>query len=49
MVSFDDIAAAHERIRPQAHRTPVLSYATSDALTGATGTGNREPGRVTDQ
>ncbi len=36
MVSFDDIAAAHERIRPQAHRTPVLTSATVDALTGAT-------------
>ncbi|HEX2199128.1 MAG TPA: threo-3-hydroxy-L-aspartate ammonia-lyase [Burkholderiales bacterium] len=35
MVSFDDIAAAHERIRPQAHRTPVLRSATVDALTGA--------------
>jgi threonine dehydratase len=35
MVSFDDIAAAHERIRPQAHRTPVLTSATVDALTGA--------------
>jgi threonine dehydratase len=35
MVSFDDIAAAHERIRPHAHRTPVLTSATIDALTGA--------------
>jgi threonine dehydratase len=35
MVSFDDIAAAHERIRPQAHRTPVLTSGTIDALTGA--------------
>jgi threonine dehydratase len=35
MVTFDDIAAAHERIRPHAHRTPVLTSATIDALTGA--------------
>ncbi len=35
MVSFDDIAAAHERIRTQARRTPVLTSATIDALTGA--------------
>jgi threonine dehydratase len=35
MVSFDDIAAAHERIKPQAHRTPVLTSRTIDALTGA--------------
>src|SRR5262245_61463001 len=35
MVSFDDIAAAHERIKPQAKRTPVLTSTTVDALTGA--------------
>jgi threonine dehydratase len=35
MVSFEDIAAAHERIKPQAKRTPVLTSATVDALTGA--------------
>ncbi|HEU5177372.1 MAG TPA: threo-3-hydroxy-L-aspartate ammonia-lyase [Burkholderiales bacterium] len=35
MVSFDDIARAHERIRPQAKRTPVLTSATVDAHTGA--------------
>jgi threo-3-hydroxy-L-aspartate ammonia-lyase len=35
MVSFEDIAAAHERIRAQAKRTPVLTSATVDALTGA--------------
>jgi threonine dehydratase len=35
MVSFDDIAAAHERIKPQARRTPVLTSSTIDALTGA--------------
>src|SRR3989442_12641368 len=34
-VSFDDVAAAHERIRAQAKRTPVLSSSTIDALTGA--------------
>ena len=35
MVSFDDIARAHERIKPQAKRTPVLTSATVDAHTGA--------------
>ena len=35
MVSFDDIARAHERIQPQAKRTPVLTSATVDAHTGA--------------
>jgi threonine dehydratase len=35
MVSFDDIASAHERIRAHARRTPVLTSATVDALTGA--------------
>jgi threo-3-hydroxy-L-aspartate ammonia-lyase len=35
MVSFDDIARAHERIQPQAKRTPALTSATVDALTGA--------------
>jgi threonine dehydratase len=34
-VSFDDVARAHERIRGEAHRTPVLTSATVDALTGA--------------
>ena len=34
-VSFDDVAAAHERIRAQARRTPVLTSTTIDALTGA--------------
>ena len=33
--SFDDVAAAHERIRPHARRTPVLTSATIDSLTGA--------------
>jgi len=35
MVSFNDIAGAHERIKAQAKRTPVLTSATVDALTGA--------------
>jgi threonine dehydratase len=35
MLSFDDVAAAHERIRGEARRTPVLTSATVDALTGA--------------
>ncbi len=35
MVSFDDVARAHERIRPQAKRTPVLTSSSVDALTGA--------------
>jgi threonine dehydratase len=35
MVSFEDVAAAHERIKAQAKRTPVLTSATVDALTGA--------------
>jgi len=34
-VTFDDVARAHERIKGKAHRTPVLSSATVDALTGA--------------
>jgi threonine dehydratase len=35
-VTYDDVARAHERIKSEAHRTPVLSSATVDALTGAT-------------
>ena len=35
LVSFDDVAAAHERIRAHARHTPVLSSATIDAMTGA--------------
>jgi threonine dehydratase len=35
MVSFEDVAAAHERIQAHAKRTPVLTSATVDALTGA--------------
>lgn len=34
-ISFDDVAAAHERIRAAAHRTPVLTSATANAATGA--------------
>jgi threonine dehydratase len=34
-ISFDDVAAAAERIRGIAHRTPVLRSRTADALTGA--------------
>jgi threo-3-hydroxy-L-aspartate ammonia-lyase len=35
MISFDDVARAHERIQAQAKRTPVLTSSTVDALTGA--------------
>jgi threo-3-hydroxy-L-aspartate ammonia-lyase len=35
MVTYADIAAAHDRIKPQAKRTPVLTSATVDALIGA--------------
>jgi len=35
MVSFDDIARAHERIKTHAERTPVLTSTTVDGLTGA--------------
>ncbi len=34
-VTYADVAAAHERIRAHAKRTPVLTSATIDALTGA--------------
>ena len=34
--TFADVCAAHERIAPWIHRTPVLTSATFDALTGAT-------------
>ena len=33
--SFDDVRAAHERIRPFIHRTPVLTSSYLDGLTGA--------------
>jgi threonine dehydratase len=35
MVTYEDVAAAHERIKGVAHRTPVLTSATADALIGA--------------
>jgi threonine dehydratase len=35
MVSYEDVAAAHERIRPHARRTPVMSSRQVDELTGA--------------
>ena len=34
-VTFDDVAAAYERVRGIAHRTPVLTSATANGLTGA--------------
>ena len=34
-VSWEDVAAAHHRIRNHARRTPALTSATADALTGA--------------
>jgi len=34
-VTYADVAAAHERIKPYAKRTPVLTSSTIDALTGA--------------
>lgn len=33
--SFDDVLAAHERIRPHVHRTPVLTSSHLDGLAGA--------------
>ncbi|HYR37153.1 MAG TPA: threo-3-hydroxy-L-aspartate ammonia-lyase [Burkholderiales bacterium] len=35
MVAYDDVAAAHERIKGTARRTPVLTSTTVDALVGA--------------
>jgi len=35
MVTYDDIAAAHERIKPQARRTPVMTSRQVDEMTGA--------------
>jgi threonine dehydratase len=35
MVTFDDIAAAHERVRPHINRTPVISSAAIDERVGA--------------
>jgi threonine dehydratase len=34
-VTYADLAAAHERIKPVARRTPVLTSSTIDAMTGA--------------
>jgi threonine dehydratase len=34
-VTYADLAAAHERIKPYAKKTPVLTSSTVDALTGA--------------
>jgi threonine dehydratase len=34
-VTYEDVAAAHERIKEQARRTPVMTSRTVDALTGA--------------
>jgi threonine dehydratase len=34
-VTFQDIASAHERLKPYARRTPILNSATVDELTGA--------------
>lgn len=34
-ITYGDIAAAHDRIREAAHRTPVLTSRTADAMTGA--------------
>jgi len=33
--SFDDVCAAHERVAPWIHRTPVLTSSTFDRMTGA--------------
>jgi threo-3-hydroxy-L-aspartate ammonia-lyase len=35
VLTYDEVAAAHERIRAAAKRTPVLTSSTIDALTGA--------------
>ncbi len=34
-ITYGDVVAAHDRIREAAHRTPVLTSRTADALTGA--------------
>ena len=33
--TFEDVIAAHDRIRPHIHRTPILTSETFDAMTGA--------------
>lgn len=35
MVQYSDVVAAHDRIRPHVHRTPVLTCSTIDQLTGS--------------
>src|SRR5512137_1638478 len=35
-ISFDDVAAAAQRLEGVAHRTPVMTSRTADALTGGT-------------
>src|SRR4051812_28582810 len=35
MVTYDDVAKAHERIKGVAHRTPVLTSSVTDARVGA--------------
>jgi len=35
MVTYEDVAAAHERIKREARRTPVLTSSTLDSMTGA--------------
>ena len=32
--TFDDVCAAHDRIRPVVHRTPVMTCATLDEMAG---------------
>ncbi|MFJ2992314.1 threo-3-hydroxy-L-aspartate ammonia-lyase [Pandoraea sp. NPDC087047] len=34
-ITYGDVVAAHDRIREAAHRTPVLTSRTADAMTGA--------------
>ncbi len=34
--TYDDVVAAHERIRPHIHNTPILTSETFDRMTGAT-------------
>ncbi|MGH8706395.1 MAG: hypothetical protein ACREUO_13365, partial [Burkholderiales bacterium] len=35
LVSYDEVARAHERLAGHARRTPILTSATADAMTGA--------------
>ena len=34
-ISYDDVVAAHARLQGVAHKTPVLTSATANAMTGA--------------